>query len=56
MVTYTLLGGTIIVTLALLKDTNGTIHLITATITIRGVTWLCQKMMNGIWCIWLADL
>lgn len=48
MSSFTLLGGSIIVVLAMIKDYNGTIKLVTAVISIRGVTWLCKKITESI--------
>lgn len=44
----TLLGAGIIVGLALVYDTDGTIKLVSIAIGIRGVTWLVKKVINGI--------
>lgn len=48
MVFYTLLGGTIIVGLAMIHNANGTVKLVVAVITVRGLTWLCQKITGSI--------
>ena len=44
MNSFTLLGGSIVIVLALVHNYNGTIKLVTAVITIRGITWLCVKI------------
>ena len=42
----TLIGGCIVVGLALLNDPNGTVKLVTAVITVRGIAWLCTKITS----------
>lgn len=42
------LGAGIIVGMALIYDTDGTIRLVTIALGIRGVTWLVKKITCGI--------
>jgi len=48
MGSYVLLGGSIIVGLALLKDASGTVGLVKVVITVRGVTWICKKVSESL--------
>lgn len=44
---YIVLGSVVIVTLALIADTAGTIHLITMVITVKGITFVVKKIVDS---------
>jgi hypothetical protein len=48
MGSLTLIGGTIVIAMALTKNTQSTVELTVAVITIRGVTFLCQKLVGSL--------
>jgi len=48
MGSITLIGGSIIVLMSAMTDVNGTVKLVVAIITIRGITWLCEKITQSI--------
>ena len=39
-----IIGGAIVIGLSLIQDGSGTVYLVGAIITIRGITWLCKKV------------
>jgi hypothetical protein len=45
---YVLIGSVVIVTLAMIADASGTIHIITAVITIKGITFIVKKILNNL--------
>ncbi len=48
MNSITILGGLAVVGLSTLVDSNGTVFLIKAIITIRGISWICKKITESI--------
>lgn len=42
----TVIGGAILVGFALINDPSGAVKLVTAIITVRGITWICTKITN----------
>lgn len=48
MVFYTVLGCGVVVGMAMIKDASGTVKLVSAIITVRGLTWLCHRMVASI--------
>ncbi|MDD4778973.1 MAG: hypothetical protein PHT02_00020 [Tissierellia bacterium] len=45
---YILLGGSIIVGMALLENAHGTINMVKVIITVRGITWICKKVAESL--------
>ena len=43
-----IIGGAIVIGLSLIQDGSGTVYLVGAIITIRGITWLCKKVTHTI--------
>jgi hypothetical protein len=48
MLGYVLIGGSVIVGMALLEDASGTINMVKIIITVRGVTWICTKVAESL--------
>jgi hypothetical protein len=48
MLGYVLIGGSVVVGMALLEDANGTINMVKIVITVRGVTWICKKVAESL--------
>jgi hypothetical protein len=48
MLTYTIVGGVIVVIMSMMTDSGGTIKMIVAIITIRGITWLAHRIVQGV--------
>lgn len=44
---YVIIGSVVIVALALIADTAGTIHLITVVITVKGFTFIVKKIVDS---------
>lgn len=44
---YIVLGSMIIVTLALITDAGGTVHLITMIITVKGISFIVKKIVDS---------
>lgn len=48
MGSITVLGGALVIGMALIYDADGTIRLVTVALTVRGITWLVKKITAGI--------
>jgi len=44
---YVVIGSVVIVTLALIADASGTVSLITAVITVKGITFVVRKIVDS---------
>lgn len=44
---YVVLGSVVIVTLAMIANVAGTIHLITMVITVKGITFIVRNIVNS---------
>jgi hypothetical protein len=45
---YVLMGCAIVITLAMIADASGTIHIITVVITVKGITFIVKKILNSL--------
>jgi hypothetical protein len=48
MLYVTIVGGVIIITLALLADSSATVILVTTVITVRGISWIMKKITQNV--------